>query len=90
MSRLVYPVLYVIEYASGTVSNRICDRNWDKVKEDLDRAKELGAVKDYRFTTHSQRQMRGLRVNRTGNVEPIRTTIRHTELSAKYPPKWRR
>lgn len=90
MSRSIYPVLYVVEYASGNIDNRLCNKDWEVVKADLDQAKALGAVKDYRYTTAIDRQVRGLRITRNGTTEPIRTLIRHTELSAKYPPKWRR
>lgn len=91
MSRgLKYPVVYAIEYASGRVVNGICTKNWDELHKDIALANTLGTVKAFRYSTACDRQMRGQRINSKGAVEQIPTLIRHTELSAKHPPKWRK
>lgn len=90
MSRLLYPVIYTIEYASGSIDNLMCERGWPQVKKYLDLLKAAGAVKDYRFSTRSDRQLRGQTVTRDNKVVSLRPATRLSFLARKYPPKWRR
>lgn len=60
MSRFnIYPVLYTYETRSGRVVNAVCNENWDKARDELERAKMTKAIKDFRFTTALDRRLRG-------------------------------
>lgn len=60
MSRFsIYPVLYTYETKSGRVVNAVCTEDWEKVRGEIERARVLGSIKDFRFTTAFDRRLRG-------------------------------
>lgn len=87
-TRAMYPVLYCVEYKSGRVDNKVCEKSWPAVRNGLAKMKASGAIKDFRYTTEIDRRNRCLVATPNG-VIPARRAA--TKQRAKITrPSYRR
>jgi hypothetical protein len=89
MSRLIYPVIYAVEYNSGRIDNLVCAKGWESIQDSLKKAKASGSVKDFRFTTALDRRLRSLIATPRGVITASRVATKQP-AKIKHRRTWRR